>query len=83
MKWDNKKDTERLLDFIIKQELDLKDYQRLQPMINEKFMICKTGKGIQNFTNELIDDIIDWENGNQHSSLQHLICSNYVVFTNP
>lgn len=79
MKSTNLKHTRLLLDFIIKQELLLEDYPSLKPRIQENFIVYKKGGGITHYANELLTDIIDWENGKQFSSLEKLIDDNYVI----
>lgn len=80
---DNKKSVCRLIEFIIDQEMDLHDYPKLVPMIKERFLIYKRGQGTEHFENELIDDIISWEKGNQYDSLEKTIGDKFVVIVNP
>lgn len=80
MKWNNKKDTIALIDLIIEQKMDLKDYHLLKPIIQKKFMVQKPAHGMTYYFDELLEDIIDWENGNKNSSLEKLISDKYLIF---
>lgn len=78
--WRNSEDTKALLKFIIKQKLDLEDYNQLVDLIEANFLVYKKGKGITDCTDELVDAIIDWEKGHQTSSLEKLITDNFVIY---
>lgn len=80
MKWDNTTDTQALIKFIIKQKLDLEQYDSLVPLIEENFLVYKTAHDTTDFTRELVDAIIDWEKGNQRSSLEKLITDNFLIY---
>lgn len=71
-----------LLEFIIEQELDLEDYHTMKPLINQHFNIFMRDCGIQSFTEQLINDVIVWENY-QHEvnmSLEKLLDDKYLVW---
>ena len=76
----SKRDTQALLKLIIDQKLDLSEYHALAPLIKGNFMIYKEGRGLENFTDCLIDAIIKWEQGQQTSSLEKLINENFIVW---
>ncbi len=78
----NNKRVKQVIDFIIKQELDLSEYDKLKPLIKQNFFVGKKGMGIESFSDELIDCVIDWEKGNQNSSLEKLLSDNFVIVKN-
>ncbi len=77
-------DTQKLLNFIISQELELEDYHKLESPIWERFQISQDGRGefvdtikgkewrgsayTSNATDKLIAAIIEWESGTSRSS---------------
>lgn len=71
--------TKELLDFIIKQGLpDVKYYPDLIPIIDLHFSITKRHDK-KEFAKELIQDVINWENGNQQDSLEATLSGKYII----
>lgn len=71
----------RVIDFIIKQELDLKDYPTLLEPLKANFDI--RDKKSNEATQELLDKVIWWENntGCIHS-LEKILNDNFYLGTN-
>lgn len=82
MTYEKKKerDTKELINFIINEKLDLEEYYSLVPKISKKFMVNKPGKGIETFTDQLVEAVINWERGNQHCSLEKLLYDNFLIY---
>jgi hypothetical protein len=72
--------TRLLINFIIKQELDLEQFPSLENSLREKFDITKDTKDGKEATKELVDLIIFWENHpGIYDSLETLINCNFWI----
>jgi len=80
--------TQRLLAFLIKLEVATpQDYRVKIPIITEYFSIMlrplKVPDDLGNKVEQFVEDLISWENGNQHASLEETIDEKYMIYTRP
>lgn len=73
-------DTKKLLAFIIEQKLDLEQYQTLVPLLKEKFDIKLIGGGVTDYTQQLVDTVIQWENSTTDDSMEKILNSKYLIY---
>lgn len=76
----------QLLDTVIEQKLDLSEYKEKLPFIlHSNFVIqCKDGCHKMNIASagHLVDEIIKWENGDQHGSLEATLIQKFHITGN-
>lgn len=73
--------TQKLIDFICDQELDLSEYHLLPPLLGQIFrVIDKNSHIVKEWRHrELVNDIILWEKGQQFASLEKTIDDKYII----
>jgi hypothetical protein len=76
----------QLLDLVIEQSLDLSEYkEKLPALISQNFMVqrkvdCHKSNDVN--AGYLVDEIIKWENGDQHGSLEATLIEKFHITGN-
>lgn len=82
----SKTQTAFLLDLVIEQKLDISQYREALPaVVHHNFVVqCKEKchKGNASCSLHLVEEIIKWENGDQHGSLEATLNEKFHITGN-